>query len=656
MTLLLTLGIIGVLFLGIGLAQPLYVILAGLSGVLLFFGTDVYSDFASLDILIEQTRALSDNEVLLAIPFFVISGAIMSAGDISRRLVDFAATSFRGIPGALAVSAVMGCIFFAAISGSSPVTVIAIGSIVYPSLVAQRYNSNFSSGLLASSGSLGILLPPSIPMIIYSIVDPNGLMDPPNYNLAKAGQQTGLTDLFLAGVVPGLMIGGFFVFASIAHGATLPQYQKRADNLGVRILTVLSSFSRFLLRLPVVAAVIFSGLWIVVLLSTRLMKTPPAWMAEGTWLRDFTETFWASFWALMLPAIILGGIYSGTFTPTEAACVSVVYAVIVELFIYRSITLPKIPKVFSDATVLIGALLVILAVAQGFNRYLEDAEIPQKLVQIILDMQLSTIAFLLVLNVMLLIVGCFMDIMSAILILVPLLSPVAFQLGIHPLHLAIIFIVNLEIGYLTPPLGMNLFVASTIFKKNITEVMKSVVPFIGMMLVGLMLVTYVPTIALGPVSLMNGHGLYVPFPEHKIPMRAVSVSESVTFLSRMADEEDGDVPEEAPAADAAPTRALTMAEITALAALEEQEAAADALSYENVDDLMADYLRLHTRQTNLPNLLMELEERLAAEADAAEDEWDPYAEEDGDDDFDPYAYDDEDDFDPYAYDDEDDVE
>src|SRR5690554_457859 len=148
MGIILTLGIIGVLLLGIGLAQPLYVILAGLSGLLLYFGTNVYSDFASLDILIEQTRALSDNEVLLAIPFFVISGAMMSAGDISRRLVEFASVGFRGVPGALAVSAVMGCVFFAAISGSSPVTVIAIGSIVYPSMVQQRYNSNFSAGLL----------------------------------------------------------------------------------------------------------------------------------------------------------------------------------------------------------------------------------------------------------------------------------------------------------------------------------------------------------------------------------------------------------------------------------------------------------------------------------------------------------------------------
>lgn len=637
MAMILTFGIIGVLLLGIGLAQPLYVILAGLSGLLLYFGTNVYSDFGSLDILIEQTRALSDNEVLLAIPFFVISGAMMSAGDISRRLVDFASTGFRGVPGALAVSAVMGCIFFAAISGSSPVTVIAIGSIVYPSMVKQRYNSNFSAGLLASAGSLGILIPPSIPMIVYSIVDPAGLMDPPNYNLAKAGQQTGLTDLFLAGVAPGLLIGMIFVFASIIQGTKITEIGSQEVTLTQRIASTLNGLGRFLLRLPMMLLVIFSGLWIVVLLVSFYSKNPPAIIAPGRWLRDFVDSFWSSFWALMLPTIILGGIYSGIFTPTEAACVSVIYAVLVEVFIYRSIKFPALPRVLSEATVLIGSLLIILAVAQGFNRYLEDAEIPQKLVQLILDMNLSTVAFLMVVNVMLLIVGCFMDIMSAILILVPLLSPVAFQLGIHPLHLAIIFIVNLEIGYLTPPLGMNLFVASTIFRKNIAEMIKSVLPFIAMMFTGLMLITYVPSIALGPVSLVNGHGLYVPFPERKVPMKSIRVDEAVTFLSSMSDEDEGkEEKEEKPSGT--PGRALTMAELTRLAAQEEQEAATDALSYENTEDLLTDFGRLYRRETNLPNLLMELEQKAEGE-----DSFDPYAYDDDEDDFDPYAYDDEDD-------------
>lgn len=619
MNIILTLALVGILLVSIGLAQPLYVILAGLSAVLLLLGTNVYPDFANLDILIEQTRALSDNDVLLAIPFFVISGALMSAGDISRRLVGFASTGFRGVPGALAVSAVMGCIFFAAISGSSPVTVIAIGSIVYPSMMAERYKSNFSTGLLASAGSLGILIPPSIPMIVYSIVDPSGLMDPPNYNLAPEGGQTGLVDLFLAGVGPGLMLGLIFVTASIIQGVSRDDDAGNAPTLVERFFGLVSGLGKFLLRLPVMALIIGSGAWIVILLYTFYATNVPPFLERGRWLRDFVDTFWDSFWALMLPTIILGGIYSGLFTPTEAACVSVVYAIVVEIFIYRSITFRALPKVFSEATVLIGSLLIILAVAQGFNRYLEDAEIPQKLVGLILDMQLSTVAFLMVVNVLLLVVGCFMDIMSAILILVPLLSPVAFQLGVHPIHLAIIFIVNLEIGYLTPPLGMNLFVASTIFKKNITEVMKAVLPFIAMMFAGLMLVTYVPTVALGPVSLVNGHGLYVPFPERKIPMKQIGTTEAILFLSRFAEtDDDADVPADDAAPAAEPGRQLSMAELTALAMAAEDEDAVQSLEYENLDELLTDYDRLHRRETTLRNL--DSEKR--ARADDYEDHFD----------------------------------
>ena len=605
---ILTLLLIGALLVGIGLGQPLYVILAAVTGVLLLVGTNVYSDFEQLDILVEMTRQLSDQEVLLAIPFFVISGAIMSVGDISRRLVNFATVGFRGVPGALSVSAVIGCIFFAALSGSTAVTVIAIGSIVYPSMVANRYSQNFSTGILASAGSLGILIPPSIPMIVYSIVDPHGLMDPPQYSIAKAGQQTGLVDLFLAGVGPGIFIGFIFVIASIIYGAQLERPDGQKVTVVQQLGILFSGLAKFFLRLPVMGAIIVTGFWLVVLLWARFAKTVPAWMERGTWLRDFVETFWESFWALLLPAIILGGIYSGVFTPTEAACVSVVYALVVELFIYRSFKLPKIPAVLAESTVLIGSLLIILAVAQGFNRYLEDAAIPNQLVAFILDKQLSTVAFLMVVNIMLLIVGCFMDLMSAVLIFVPLISPVAYQLGIHPLHLAIIFMVNLEIGYLTPPLGLNLFVSSTIFKRSMGDVIKSVLPFIGMMMIGLVAVTYVPTISLGPVSWANGNDFYVPFPERKLPMKALETSEAVQLLARFAPTDDEDErPDAGPTAQeqaeaAAGGRALTMAELTMLAMAAEDEDAVNALSYDSLEDLLADYGRVFRRETTLRNL------------------------------------------------------
>lgn len=638
----LTLLVIGVIFLAISLSQPLYVMLAAITGVLLLVGTNVYTDFESLNILIEMTRQLSDQEVLLAIPFFVISGAIMSEGDISRRLVNFASVGFRGVPGALAVSAVMGCVFFAALSGSTAVTVIAIGSIVFPPMLKARYSPNFSTGLLASAGSLGILIPPSIPMIVYSIVDPHGLMDPPTYAIAKEGQQTGLVDLFMAGVGPGLFIGFIFVVASIFHGSRLVEDGQTAA-IGQRVKTTIIGIGKFLLRLPVMGLIIGSGFWLVVLVITRNAKTVPAFLEEGKWLRDFVETFWDSFWALMLPAIILGGIYTGVFTPTEAACVSVVYALIVEVFIYRSFTMAKLPAVLTESTVLIGSLLIILAVAQGFSRYLEDAAIPERLVAYILDMQLSTVAFLLVVNIMLLIVGCFMDLMSAVLIFVPLLSPVAYQLGIHPIHLAIIFIVNLEIGYLTPPMGLNLFVASTIFKRSIGEVIRSVLPFIAMMMVALVAITYVPTISLGLVSWTNGNGFYVPFPERKLPMKTPTTSEAVLFLARFAPTDDN-------AAEAGPTaqenaeaaaggRALTMAELTMLAMAAEDEDAVNALNYETLDELLRDYGRVFRREITLRNL--------DAEQQGNEDE-DDYGDDYGDE-----AYDDtygEDDANPPAED------
>ena len=619
-----------VILMGLLLSQPLYVVLAAVTGVLLLIGTNVYSDFGSLDILIEMTRQLSDQEVLLAIPFFVISGAIMSEGDISRRLVNFASIGFRGVPGALAVSAVVGCIFFAALSGSTAVTVIAIGSIVYPSMVANRYSQNFSTGILTSAGSLGILIPPSIPMIVYSIVDPHGLMDPPTYSIAKEGQQTGLVDLFLAGVGPGLFIGFIFIIASLVYGSRHEAAEGSTLSAGETLKAVAAGLWRFFLRLPIMGIVIGTGLWIFILAYSRLAKTVPAWMEEGTWLRDFSETFWQSFWALMLPAIILGGIYTGVFTPTEAACVSVIYALVVELFIYRSFSLKKLPSVLSESTLLIGSLLIILAVAQGFNRYLEDASIPERLVAFILDMQLSTVAFLMVVNGMLLVVGCFMDIMSAILIFVPLLSPVAYQLGIHPIHLAIIFIVNLEIGYLTPPMGMNLFVASTIFKRSVGDVIKSVLPFIAMMMIALLAITYVPTISLGPVSWSNGNGFFVPFPERKLPMTKLESSEAILFLARFAPEEESDADDGQTAAERAEEasggRALTMAELTMLAMAAEDEAAVNALHYDTLEDLLRDYGRVFRRETTLRNLE-------ASHNPEDDDYGDDYDDEDYDDDY-----------------------
>ncbi|RMG96802.1 MAG: TRAP transporter large permease [Deltaproteobacteria bacterium] len=400
----------------------------------------------AMDVFPSVIANLTKANVLLAIPFFVVSGAIMSAGDIANRLIAFTRAVVAPIPGGLAVATVGACVFFAAISGSSPVTVIAIGSIMYPALCSERYREPFALGLVTTAGSLGILIPPSIPMILYALA-------------ASGARPLDVGELFLAGVLPGLLIGGLLA----AYGAFVAMRQ----GLGRE---------RFDVRLVLAR------------------------------LRD-------GFWALMLPVVILGGIYSGLFTPTEAAAVSVAYAVFVELFIHRELTVGDLPRILADSAVMMGTLLVIMALAFALNHFLVDEQVPDRAVAWIRSMDLSAVGFLLVVNVFLLFVGALMDSVSAILILAPLLTPIAAGLGIDPVHMGVVFIVNLEIGYLTPPIGLNLFVASAVFEKKMGEVIRSVVPFIGIMLVGLLAVTYVPSIALGPVRvLLRDEPFYVDLP------------------------------------------------------------------------------------------------------------------------------------------------
>jgi C4-dicarboxylate transporter DctM subunit len=427
------------------LGMPLFVII-GVLGIMCFalLGED-YRGFATLDLLSEKAAEMMNKEVLLAIPFFVASGAIMSAGGIAKRLVAFALALVGWMPGGLAVAAVGSCVIFAAISGSSPVTVIAIGSMMYPQLVKAGYDRRFSLGLLSSAGSLGILIPPSIPMLVYAIV-------------ASNAQSIDIAEMFLAGVVPGLLIALLMAIRSLFNAENVER-------------------ERFEL--------------------------------QHVWVR-----FREGIWSLSLPAVILGGIYAGIFTPTEAAAVSVIYALIIELLIHRDLGPKDIPKILAESVVSMGTILIIMALAFGLNAFLVEEMIPERVVAVILDRQLNPVTFLLLVNVLLLIVGALMDSISAILIIAPLLAPVGVQLGIDPVHLGIIFIVNLEIGYLTPPIGINLFVASSVFREPIGDVIRGVVPFIGLMLIGLLAVTYVPSIPMGPVNVfMRDKPFYEPFPE-----------------------------------------------------------------------------------------------------------------------------------------------
>ena len=427
------------------LGMPLFVII-GVLAILCFvlLGND-YDGIETLDLLPDKAAVMMSKNVLLAIPFFVASGSIMSAGGIAQRLVDFARALVGWMPGGLAVAAVFSCVIFAAISGSSPVTVIAIGSMMYPQLIKAGYDRRFTLGLVTSGGSLGILIPPSIPMLVYAIV-------------ASNSQSIDIAELFLAGVLPGLMIGLLMAGRALFN----------AENVEREKFETKVVFQRF---------------------------------------RD-------GIWAISLPVVILGGIYSGVFTPTEAAAVSVIYALIIELLIHRDISAREIPKILTEAVVNMGTILIIMALAFGLNAFLVEEMIPERVVAWILARELTPITFLLIVNIFLLIVGALMDSISAILIIAPLLAPIGAQLGIDPVHLGIIFIVNLEIGYLTPPIGINLFVASSVFRQPLGEVARGVVPFIGLMLIGLAAVTYVPSIALGPVNvIMREQPFYTPFPD-----------------------------------------------------------------------------------------------------------------------------------------------
>lgn len=459
------------LALAILLAQPLYVVLGAVTLVAFEFAAEVTpSDYG---IFPEKIFELTDKNVLLAIPFFVVSGSIMTRGGSARRLINFARDLTAWLPGGLAIAAIGGCVLFAAISGSSPVTVIAIGSMMYPTLVKAGFSEQHAIGLLTSAGSLGIVIPPSIPMILYAIV-------------VSGRQVVDVGDLFLAGLGPGLLIG--MLLSSYVIWTSL----RRSPDPGPEIRRMLKGLA--VVATPIVGGevlALWAGAW-AHLVGPAVLTVLAIWIGR----RSFVE----GAWALMLPVLILGGIYSGYFTPTEAAAVAVVYAVLAEIYVHRELGWGDLPAIIVESTVMMGALIVILVIAFVFNDFMVEAQVPDKLVTWISAMELSRAGFLIAVNILLLFVGCFMDIISAILIVAPLIVPMAMAPGIEvdPVHLGIIFIVNLELGYLTPPLGLNLFVASTLFKQPLGKVIRSVLPFTALMLVGILIITYVPAVPLSP--------------------------------------------------------------------------------------------------------------------------------------------------------------
>jgi C4-dicarboxylate transporter, DctM subunit len=382
----------------------------------------VYGD-GDLTYLIDDMWTAVNRDILLAIPMFILAGNIMSRGSIAERLIAIMRSLTQWLPGGLAVATILSCAVFAAISGSSPVTLLAVGSILYPALIKQGYNKKFALGALASAGTLGIVIPPSIPMIFYAIVTENSI-----------------GDMFLAGLIPGLLLAAVLSIYSLVVNRNIPS---QAFDIGA------------------------------------------VWHA----LRR-------GIFALMTPIILLGGIYSGYFSATEAAGVAVGYALLVEVFVHREIKLVDFYELSVDTARLLGTILPILAVATSINILLTAEQIPQEFAAWMTTVVDDKITFLIALNVLLLIVGCLVDIVSAILMLAPILLPVAMAYGLDPIHFGVIMVVNLEIGYITPPIGLNLIVAMTAFKESFLTICQAVLPFILLMIFVLILVVWFPEISL----------------------------------------------------------------------------------------------------------------------------------------------------------------
>ena len=410
--------LVGLVLVLLVLRQPLLVVLLSVAAfVHIVWGR------GQLDYIIEDMWVGLDKEVILSIPLFILCGSVMTRGSIARRLIDILAALTKPLPGGMAVACVLSCAVFAAISGSSIVTMLAIGTVMYPAMRQAGYELKFTLGTIMSGGTLGIIIPPSIPMIIYGLVT-----------------ETSVTDLFAAGFGPGILL-----------------------------TIVLSTYA----------------VWF-----NRRMPT------ERFDFARFRVAFKDGIWSLLLPVILLGGIYSGYFTATEAAAVALCYAILVETLIHRELKLGDFYAVVLETSKLGGSLFPLLAVALSLNIILTEHRVPQALVNVMQDYISSPLTFMLLVNILLLIVGCLMTTGEAILVLAPLLAPLAASYGYDKVLFGLIMILNLEIGYLTPPVGLNLIVAMGAFKQPFGVLCRAAVPFILLMLACLIIVVWQPWIAM----------------------------------------------------------------------------------------------------------------------------------------------------------------
>ena len=408
------------------LGTPLFVVI--LAAAMMGF---YFADIPLMVIAIEIYR-LIDTPLLLALPLFTFSGYLLAESNLSSRLVRLTQVFLGWMPGGLAVVSFVTCAFFTAFTGASGVTIVAVGALLFPALVEAGYREKFSLGLVTTSGSLGLLLAPSLPLILYGVIVQQ--MDVPN--------PFTIQELFLAGILPALLM-------------------------------------------------------IVLLTCYSLWSSRDAEIIKGEFSKaEALDAIKAARWEIPMPFIVLGGIYTGFFAVSEAAAVTAFYVLLVEVVIHREVKVSALAGVIRDAMIMVGGILLILGVSLAFTNYLIDAEIPQLLFEWISTWVTDKITFLILLNIVLLILGALLDIFSALVIMIPLIVPVAMRFGIDPVHLGIIFLANMQIGYFTPPIGMNLFIASYRFNRSITELYRATIPFMFVLLFALIIITYVPEVSL----------------------------------------------------------------------------------------------------------------------------------------------------------------
>jgi tripartite ATP-independent transporter DctM subunit len=405
---------------------PLFAII-GASALLAFARAEI-----DLTVIMIEVYRLAEMPVLLAIPLFTLAGYVLAESRAPQRLVRVTNAFLGWMPGGLAVVVLVVCALFTAFTGASGVTIVALGALLYPALQQAGYPERFNLGLITTSGSLGLLFAPSLPLILYSVVAQQ----------LNLGQPVAISDLFLAGILPGLLI--------IVLLALWGVWQKRGSTITV----------------------------------------------EPVSLAEMRAAARDAAWELPLPLIVLGGIYTGHFAVSEAAAVTALYVLIVEVVIHREVAWRELPRILRESMVLVGAILLVLGMSLASTNYILDQEVPAKLFSLVREHVESPLTFLLLLTLFLLVLGMMLDIFSALVIMVPLILPMAIGYGIHPVHLGIIFLATMEIGYLLPPIGMNLYIASFRLNKPVLEVFRAVLPFIVILFIAALIITYWPGLTL----------------------------------------------------------------------------------------------------------------------------------------------------------------